>query len=102
MDDAALMSEIDRLSQSGDERGGFPKREQVAAQGPGEADPFNQLHGEKRPALVFADLVNLHDVRVLKLGDGFSLGAEAGQGRGISRRVLEHLEADHALETELA
>src|SRR2546426_965741 len=98
MDDAALVSELDSLRQCGDERGGFSKREQVAAQGLRKADPLDQLHGEIRPALVFADLVNLHDVWVLELRDGADRAARR-RTRGLGVFLLMPLVALRARES---
>ena len=36
-------------------------------------------HGEEGPAVLFAHLVDRHDVGVLEAGDGLCLGVEAGQ-----------------------
>ena len=45
----------------------------------GQAAAVDELQREERQALVLADLVDLHDVRVLQPGDRLGLGAEAGQ-----------------------
>ena len=44
-----------------------------------QAAAVDELQGEEGPAVVLADLVDLHDVGVLQAGDGLGLGAEAGQ-----------------------
>ena len=49
----------------------------------GERSAFDQFQGEERLAVVFADLEDLDDVRVLELGGRGGLGPEASQvGRG--------------------
>ena len=63
-------------------RGGNGRAGQFAV----EAAAGAELQGEEGLALVFADLVDLYDVRVMQPGDGFRLGAEAGQvlGAGVA------------------
>ncbi len=53
-----------------------------------QAAAVDELQREERPAVVLADLVDLHDVGVLQPGDGLGLGAEAGQVglAGVARR----------------
>ena len=45
----------------------------------GQAAALDELQRKVRPAVVLADLVDLHDVRVLQPGHRLRLGAEAGQ-----------------------
>ena len=44
-----------------------------------EVPSFEQLQRHERHAVHFADVVDLHDVRVPELGDGLGLDPEAGQ-----------------------
>jgi hypothetical protein len=47
----------------------------VAVNPRGQRAAGNMLHGEIPLAVVRARLVDLHDVRILKAGDSFDLGA---------------------------
>src|SRR5262249_13668080 len=69
----------------------------------GEALALDELHGEVAPAVVLADLVDRHDMRVVETGDGLGLVAEASEvvvaGPGP---CAEHLQRDEAVEGALA
>ena len=67
-----------------------------------EAAAVDELQREEGQAVVLADLVDLHDVRVLQAGDGLGLGPEAGQllGAGVVAGQ-DHLQGDDAVEREL-
>ena len=75
-----------------------PGRQGLVRQLLGEAATRTEFHGEEGQALVFADLVDLHDVGVLQLGNGLALGLEAGQllGAGVGGSQ-DHLEGDGAV-----
>ena len=55
-----------------------PAASGVPASLPARLPPSHVLQREERQAVVLADLVDLHDVRVLQPGDRLRLGAEAG------------------------
>ncbi len=65
--------------QGGHQLGGGARRPGGAVQPVGQAAALDQLQGEVRQAVALADLVNLHDIRVLQARDGLGLGAEARQ-----------------------
>ena len=56
---------------------------------PGQALPLDEFERQVRPPVVLADLVDLHDVRMLEPGDRLRLAAEAvelsGCGVGAAR-----------------
>ena len=57
---------------------------------------------KERQLALLADLVNLHDVGVLKAGDGLRFAEEAHHlfGRGVAG-AEDHLEGDEAMEADL-
>ena len=57
----------------------------------------HQFQREKRQTIVRPDVVNLHDVRVLKLGDGFGLGGLDGGGITDPRHEHGHRRPDARL-----
>ena len=98
VDDAALVGVVNRSSDRGEQPcrllGGAPKASQRAA--------LDQLHAEVRLPLVFADLVDGHDVGMIKVGRRFGLGAEAQRLIGGGHLPgQEHLEGHGAVEIDL-
>src|SRR5262249_53118987 len=68
----------------------------------GYAAVLNQFHAEVVPAVVLADLVNGHDVRMIEVGDGSRFGAEALHfRRGRQLAGEDHLQGDDAVEGNL-
>ena len=67
-----------------------------------QAAAVAELQREERQAVVLADLVDLHDVRVLQPGDGLGLGAEAGQlvRAGVAAGE-DHLQGDDAVRASI-
>src|SRR5438046_2518323 len=102
MNDALEMSGVHRTGQRGHEAGGGAG---VLPLVPGplmQAAAIDKLEREVRPAVVLADLVNLHDVRVLQMSDRLRLAAEAGQFARASMGARQHhLQSDHPLELEM-
>src|SRR5262245_30048667 len=99
MEDAAVVRMLNAAGQAFDKSGGLAHRRQAGAQLAREVAAGDILEREKRPALVLADLVDLHDVRVLEASDGFGLAAKARKRGGIQSLVgVNHLERDDALE----
>ena len=61
---------------------------------------FEIFHGQKREALVFADIVNGANVWVIEGGGGAGFAAETIEGLRIVRGFFrEEFQGDHALET---
>ena len=89
VDDAAPVGGVDGAGQRLDQRGAPGA---AAAASPrsfwARLPPLDEFQREERPAVVLADLVDLHDVGVLQAGDGLGLGPEAGAARraGVARR----------------
>ena len=68
----------------------------------GQAAALDVLHGEERPAVVRADVVDLHDVGVDQAGDRAGLPAETGQLLGAAERpVQNHFQGDHPIQAAL-
>ncbi len=102
MDDALRVREVDGAGELFDEVGGDGGRLRLAGDAPGETAALDEFQREIRQAVVFADLVNLHDVRVAQPGDGAGLAVEARQLRLVSVGAGEnHLERDQAVEGQL-
>jgi hypothetical protein len=78
VDDALLVRRLHRPGQRLDQPGRRPRRQRRAAQLAVEAAALDQLQREVGQPLVLADLVDLHDVRVLQAGHRLGLAAEAG------------------------
>src|SRR5690242_4049176 len=57
-----------------------------------------QLHGEKEVAVLFVDLVDLADVRMIDAGRGARFSPEAPTGRFIAAQRRHRLEGDRAPE----
>ncbi len=102
MDDLPLVGFVHGSRQGFDQLGGLARRQGSAAQLLRQAAAAAEFQREERPALVFADAVDLDDVGVVQAGDGLGLGLEAGQvvGAGVFARQ-DHLERDDAVEAAL-
>jgi hypothetical protein len=102
VDDPARVSRLGGPGQRGHQRGGLSGRLGRARQLPGQAASLEKLHGEVRPALVVAHIVDPHDVLVPQAGDHLGLALEArplvraGVGAG-----QEHLERDGAVQAQV-
>ena len=67
--------------------------------GPLEVQALQELEGHERQPLVFAELVDHHDVRVLESRYRLSLALEPRQGPGIGRDPRgHHLHRDHPVQ----
>ncbi len=64
MNDPALMRHLHSLSQCGQQCGSLKGRLRRARQHLGQAAVLHILHGEVRPSVLVANIVDLHDVRV--------------------------------------
>ncbi len=67
-----------------------------------EISPLDELHAEEATAVLFADVVDRHDIGMIELGD--RLGLVAKPPRGIGTRppgVTNHLERYQAVEAFL-
>src|SRR5262245_34494225 len=102
MDDTVLMGELNRACQSLDEAGADVGSLGRGCQGLVQAAAFDVFEGDERPAVALADLVDLDDVRMLELGDGFGLATEAAAllGAGVGAGCY-HLEGDQAIQADL-
>ena len=57
--------------------GSLPGRKRVVTDQCREVGAFDVVHREEVLSLVFSDLVDCHDVRMLQVGSRFGLGQEA-------------------------
>ena len=100
--DPALVGRLHGLGQRGQQRGRLAGRLRRARQGLGQAAPLDELHGEVRPALVVAHVVDLDDVRVPQARHRLRFALEPrplvrpGVGAGE-----QHLEGDEAVEPQV-
>ena len=108
---ARAESAIDRLAvgprgeigrdRSPGERGGWPRRAQLADHR-GEGPAVDELHGVEVDAALAADRVDGHDVGVVQLGGGLGLVLEALQVLGVQRRgERQHLQRDAPAQGQL-
>jgi hypothetical protein len=103
VDDTALVGGVDGSRQGFDEAGGLDGRQRLPRQALGQTAPLDVFQDEVRPALVFADFKDLHDIGMLEAGGGLRLGAETIEGvRAAAGVGGDHLEGDHAIEGGLA
>ena len=67
-----------------------------------EGFAFEILHGDEGAAVLFTDVVDGADVRVIQSGGGFGFATEALEGLGVAGQVIwEKFEGDEAVETSL-
>ncbi len=99
MDDAALVGHLHGARQRLDELGGRPRTRRALADPLVEAASLHELQRKIGPAFVLAGLVDLHDVGMKQLGDGFRLGAKPRQAHLTDMRSRQdHLQGDQALQ----
>ena len=108
MQDAPLVRMMHGPGDLGDEPGAFVLGHPLCAQFQplqprGKTAARDILHREVRPAFVFADFMDRHDVRMFEAGDRLGFGAEAFHLRFARQPGLEHhLQRDDAVEAGLA
>jgi hypothetical protein len=84
-------------------RGRFARWQRLIANQLREVASFDQVHGEKWLAGMFADFVDGDDARVLQVRGGFSFRAEAFQLSRIGQvAAQDHLDRYGAVEADLA
>jgi len=69
---------MDGVGQGGEQLSGGARRQRAAAQVLRERATGDVFQGEERPAAMFADFVNLHDVRVAQPGHRLGFPNQAG------------------------
>ncbi len=77
MDDSTPMGISNGPGDDFDQGRRFRRWAGTAAPSPPSGSPFDELKGDERSAGHFADLVDLHDIQVLKPRDGLRLGPKA-------------------------
>lgn len=102
VEDAVLMGVMHRAGGPGQERGGGAGVPAQTRQGLREALAFHMAHGKIRPAFVFADFIDRHDVGMLQAGGGFGFRLEAAHlGLGGELAGADELQGDDAVEADL-
>jgi hypothetical protein len=100
--DPLLVDFVDRPGQGFHEGGRFLSAQWPAAHPLRQAAAIDKLQSHKRPPVLLADLINLHDVRMLQAGHGFRLDPEPRQQLpcGVVG-VQHHLDGDQAIQALL-
>jgi hypothetical protein len=97
------MRRLHGFGQRDHQGGGLAGRLGYTRQSLGQASPRDELHGEVGPAVLFAHVVDLHDVRMPQVGHRFRLALEAGPvGRPGAVAGEQHLQGDGAAQAEVA
>ena len=99
VDDAFAVRHVDGTGQGLDERGRLARRPGLAIEPVRQAAALDPLQGQEGPALVAADLVDLHDVGVLHPRRQLRLQPEPqllGGGRELARQ--HHLQGGQPVE----
>ena len=104
MDDAALVSGIERLDDLTSHGQHFFDRQHTSAgHAIGECATLDEFEDEGADTLVFLDAVNRRDARMVQRGEHLCLALEAGQPIRVPReRERQHLERDVPVETRVA
>jgi hypothetical protein len=97
-----VMRRLHRPRQRLDQPGRLRRRQRCAVQLPVQRAARAQFQREEGPTVVFADLVDLHDVGMGQPGDGLGLVAKAAQVFGVLAAGADHLEGDEAVGALLA
>ena len=99
MQHAALMGVMDGPGQGLDHLRRRPWRARECRRLLGQAARIGKLHHQKRPAVMFADLVDLHDVGMMQPGDGLAFERKRARACAESSDLgLQHLDGDDAIE----
>ncbi len=102
MHDAALMRIVHRTGKGRDKPGGFIGRDRPFRDLFVEARAIYKLEREIQQPLVFCDIIDLHDIRMLKACDSFRLRLKAGPLSGTRLHAgADHLECDDTFECTL-
>ncbi len=102
MDDPCLVGHMDGPGEVCRQLGCETARLRGAGQTVVEAAAVEQLQSDKRQAIRFADVINLQDVRVAKLGDRLGLGREPPElVRMRVAAATNHFQGDQAVEPEM-
>ena len=103
MDDAALVGHLHRAGQRLNELGGPTRSRRTLGNPLLETAAFHELQRKIGPTFVLARLVNLHDVGMKQLGNGFRLGAKPRQADLANMRSSQdHLQSDEALQATMS
>jgi hypothetical protein len=102
VDDVAAVSQVHCPCDGCDHLGGFARTYRASLQPLGECAALDKLERGIGQALVLADFMDLHNVRVLQAGHRLSLGPKALPLPFASMAAAQdHLEGDHPLQGEM-
>jgi hypothetical protein len=103
MQHAALVREVDRPCHGRHQMRGAIRIANQVGDCRGQAAALDQLHGEVVLALVFADLVDGQDVRMVEIGRRLGFPVKARHVR-LRRQLArqDHLERHQSIEADLA
>ena len=99
VDESLLVREVNGVGQSADEFRGFSRRQRNTAESLAQTAPGNEFEREIRMAAVFADIVDLDDVRVLQLPERLGFAAKPSDFVPTGQIFPEdHFQCDESLE----
>src|SRR5262249_54534516 len=102
MHNATLMGIVHGASELQDKLSARQRRLRIAAEKLRKASRVGKFQREVRQAILLADFVNLHDIRMLQARDGLGLALKAGAVFGPGMPASQdHLQRDLTLEREL-
>jgi hypothetical protein len=101
--DPALVGMVDGPRNRRDESNRRLPVTRILGQPLGHAAPLDQLHAEVAVAVVFAHLMNRHDVRMVEVRDGFRFPTKTLEiFRGRPSPAQDHLDGNRPIEPNLA
>ena len=103
MDNASAMCDLNGLRQRRHHRRGLARGLGDTGETLGKRPAVDEFHREIRPAVEIADIMNLHDVRIVQGGNGAGFAHEARElhRAGVFARA-EHFHGHRAIELEMA
>jgi hypothetical protein len=102
MDDALLVSRLQRLGDLTGDRKRLIERHGRASDVLGQRLPVNELHDQRRDAVRFLQSVDLGDVRVIQGSEDFRFALKASKALHVTRqRLRQHLDGDGALQVRV-
>ncbi len=101
MHEIAAVCQMHRFRQRRHQSGRVARRQGLASQPACQRAALYEFKGEERPSVRLADLVDLHDVRMLQPRDGLGLYPEPRPLGWVAIGAGEHLEGDGPLEGQV-
>src|SRR5215831_18737416 len=102
MNDSLAMGRVQRISNLDAKRQNHLRIERAPRDTLFQSHPFQQLHGNERLAVLFADVVNGADVRVIEGGSSLGFALKAGERLGIAGYLIgEELEGNKTVKPSI-